>query len=648
VTGDALVGAKSFLALDRAATYTCRKGGKELKYLCYQGAEFCEYDLLYEKDTKEENGIVFEIEIKDRYEKIDFIEKAQNKLSYYDTAVLIIDGQVHDNKIFRQEDFQWSSSCEEAEMHLCLKDVLYTIDWNKLGIPRINVPIGLRFGLSDGIIVTPSREGIILTEEVKEIIKKKICDVADWFGERYNDEIVEFDNFCVAYKHLGTTSRFIEIEGTRFYVDNLEKYMSFQLEDIKVKGIPFPRKAYVSLNDLGSNFNVIGHIDWRGTYKSKNLYTYLSQMMSYSYKGVLLDQHPIGRVRDFIKQKYGKDTYFLLEQKPSLSMYKTILRLDSVNKEEWREKIKELQELHRQIREGFLSPLSNIRESKEFLEFEEEQKAIAKSNRASGVSDGTHKVLDKQDGEVTIALSRAPLIGNVPVFEKETYVIEELPKWKGIMLLFNEEEKEEAKLYHGLHKNLRVGLIGKREKTKLPEIHQIMEKEKFEKTKLFKRIVTAMRIEDALNSWYKITENRDDITSTYMKKLDYTKKKIEEYKRENLQRGNQSREAKDSFLNVAHQYNLWDEAILPSVKRMEKALETFYFLEYVQIPRYGSEEDIRKVKKVINQLLIFQKKHGAFENHELVEKELPVEQLEEQKELEEAFLNTPEAEMCLA
>ncbi len=644
------LGSKSFLALDRAATFICRKNGMEYKYLAYQGAEFCEYDLLYEKKTKEGDGVIFEIEIKDHYERYDFTEKAKNKLSYYDTAVLIIDGQVVENKIYRQDDFQWSTNCKEGEMHLCLKDVLYQIDWNKLGIPRISVPIALRFGLSDGIIVTPSREGIILTEEVKEIIRKKICDVADWFGKKYNEDIVEFDNFPQAFVHLCYNNTLLELEGHRFFLEDLEKYMSFQLKDVKIKGIPNPRHAYINTNKWTTNFATIGMIDWKGNYYSKNLYTYIKEMMNYDRKTILLDQHPIGRVRDFIKQKYGPNTYFVLEHKPSLDEYKAMLGLDKYTKDTWRGAIKHVQEFHRQIREHFLTPLLNIRESAEFLLFEEKQKAKALADRASGV-EVSYKTLNKQEGEVTIALSRDPLIGNVPVFEKGTYVIDNLNKFNGVLLLFSEEEKELAKNYHGLHKNLKVGIIGKRERTKLPETHQIMDKNKFEKTKLFKRIVTSIRIEDALNSWYKIVSGRDDVTTIYMEKLDYTKRKLEKYKNENFQRSSLSREVKDSFLNVAYEHNLWDEAVLPSVKRMEKALETFYFLEYVEIPRYGSEEDVRKVKKIINQLLIFQKKHGAFEHHELVEKPVPEEQLEylaEQEALKEEFLNTPEAEMCMA
>ena len=57
------IGSKSFLSLDRSATFICRKDGLEYKFLCYQGEEFLEYDLIYENETKEENGVRVEISI---------------------------------------------------------------------------------------------------------------------------------------------------------------------------------------------------------------------------------------------------------------------------------------------------------------------------------------------------------------------------------------------------------------------------------------------------------------------------------------------------------------------------------------------------------------------------------------------------------
>lgn len=615
----------------------------EYKYLAYQGAEFCEYDLVHEQKTKEGDGVIFELEIKNRYETYEFIEKAKNKLSYYDTAVLIVDGQVQENKIYRQDDFQFSSNCTEGEMHLCLKDVLYEIDWNKLGISPINVPVALRFGLSDGIVVTPSREGIILTEDVKKIIKKKIQDVADWFFVKYNEQIKEFDNFAQAIPHLRDSSHFLELEGEKFYLDSLVKHTKKKLEDIKVKGIENPRSCFINLNQLTSNFSLIGTINWNGSYSHKNVWGNLDYCISRNYVCVLLDQHPAGRVKEFIKTKYSHNAYFFLEKPTGLAEYKAMLRLHNTDKSLWRSKIKQVQELHRHLREYYFTKRTNIREEPEFLAYEAQQKAQAKIDKAAGLAT-SYKTLNKQEGEVTIAFARTAASGNNPVFEKDTYLIENLPKSSYIMVLFGEEDKEEAKKYFGLHKHLKVGIVGKRERTKLPDIHQIMTKEKFEKTKLFKRIVTAMRADNVLYRWNSITNSNEDIVNDCLEKVKNKLEIIQSYRQDNLLQRSISAEAKESFLAVAHEHSLWDMEILHEIIALEKALDTFYFLQYIEYPRYGSDEDKRRVKKMINQLLIYQKKFGSLESYELV----PVAQLEEQKELEEEFLNTPEAEMCLA
>ena len=40
------IGMKSFLSLERSASFICRKNGVERKYLVYEGAEFVNYDLI--------------------------------------------------------------------------------------------------------------------------------------------------------------------------------------------------------------------------------------------------------------------------------------------------------------------------------------------------------------------------------------------------------------------------------------------------------------------------------------------------------------------------------------------------------------------------------------------------------------------------
>lgn len=618
------LGGKIFLALDKSATFICRKDGVERKYLAYQGPEFCEYDKLYEKNTTEENGVIFEIGIEDRWEKQRFVTAATQKLAYFDTVILLVDGIPVNNTIFRQQDFQWSSNSGTHELSMCLRDVHYQIDWNKLGIPRINIPIALRFEIGNSLVVTPSRENVQYTEKVKKVIIDKIKVVADWFQEKYDEEVKEFDNFVEAFPHLRETDKFVSLGDKQIQLRELEQYMSKNCKGIEVKGLSLqtPHTYFAHLERMCRNFRVIGSIKWNGQYQSKHVYGDLKYAILQKYNGVLLDQHPVGKTKEFLKSKYGRNTYFFLRPQEDLEFYKRALILQAHGKEKWRPLIVELQELHRQIETYFLKDERDVRNSKEFIAWEEDQKAIAKANKAAGIVTN-YKTLDKQEGEVTIAYARRPLLGNIPVFEKKTYSIEGLKKLNHILLIFQEEQKEEAKTYYNLHKNLKVAIIGKRERTKLPETHQIMEKDKFEKTKLFKRIVTAMRIEDVLNRWSKITDENDTLVEKCLEKFKKLKGKLHRYKMDNISNLRLGNEERESFMILAKQYSLWDMEILPEVEKLEKALETFYFLEYIEYPRYGTEEDTRRVKRIINQLLLFQKKYGALDNYELVEKPLP-------------------------
>jgi len=154
------LGGKSWANLKRTVTFTIVQNGTKWKYLCYKGEELIDYDLILEEETTEENGVLFEMPINDWSEYNEFKSKAKQKLAYYDTVVLIIDGNIWENKIYRNDIFQYTINPPFREMHLCLKDVVYDIDFNKLGIPTIYIPIAIRFGLKDGITPTPSRESI--------------------------------------------------------------------------------------------------------------------------------------------------------------------------------------------------------------------------------------------------------------------------------------------------------------------------------------------------------------------------------------------------------------------------------------------------------------------------------------------------------
>jgi hypothetical protein len=196
------LGSKSPLSFKRSYFFICRKEGIERKFMVYQGEEFTEFDKIYEKPTDELNGVEVIVPIKDYYEAQEFVRKAKSKLAYYDTVILQIYGQIVQNTIFRSDDWQFSTQNNNSQLHFCLKDVYYSIDWVKLGITDYKIPIALKFDLSDGLIPSPSREYIIYNQSSKTIILNKIKKVANWFIDKYNSEWKEYETLKDAWEYI--------------------------------------------------------------------------------------------------------------------------------------------------------------------------------------------------------------------------------------------------------------------------------------------------------------------------------------------------------------------------------------------------------------------------------------------------------------
>ena len=172
------LGFKAPLAYSSSFYFVCRKDFMERKYMMYEGEDTNSIDLLYEKPTAEPNGVkvIVPVDYSDRYQ---FYNKIKEQLAYFDNVYFDVEPMgsynvPNDFTIYRAEHFQYSQIATNSDMHLCLDNVSYPIDWEKLGIERIRMKMALRFSLSDGLFPTPNREAIRYTKEAKETILKKI------------------------------------------------------------------------------------------------------------------------------------------------------------------------------------------------------------------------------------------------------------------------------------------------------------------------------------------------------------------------------------------------------------------------------------------------------------------------------------------
>lgn len=624
------IGSKSFLSLERSATFICRKNGIEYKFLCYQGEEFLEYDLVYEKQTQEENGVRVEIKINDYFEKKDFINKALKKLSYYDTVLLYIGGELTVNKIIRNKHWQHSSNCGTQFMHFCLKDVYYEIDWNKLGLNRIDMPIALRFDLDSGITPTPSRESILYTSETIELLKRKIETVANWFVEKYNEEVKEYDTILDAWKEFNKHSKYVELRDKIFFINSIIKYATEVPKEFSVKNLPDARYFHNKVFSILNNYHYVGYSDYYGNLYKKNIGVWKADfLIDNTSFTVIVNEVPSRNVKSFLLEKYeGKKIHYLVPPKENKRRFKPekgklhdefcywdILNLNNVSKSSWSTYIRQFNLVEEQFKSKLIDE-TQVETSKEFLQWKENKKQERKSKPRN--VDSNYVVLDKKEDEYTLAICRKSSFYNKFAFDKRVEKVHSSSKNNFLTVYFDESEREKAEFYYRLinKSKIRIAIIGKRERLKIQNNHNFMTPEQFEKSKPFRRLVTAIKFDSLLDKHRKLKRNSNEIIQKFIPSLQEDINKLRIYVEKNYESSNSA--MTQAVMDLAESQNLWDYEFMDVYNRVEKELSQFEFLQYLETPSYWDEKSKKAINSIITKMLYHQKTfRGMHENIEI-------------------------------
>ncbi len=626
------IGMKSFLSLERGATFTCRKDGIERKYLVYEGTEFVNYDLVYEKPTTEENGVKAELVLNNWGEKLSFSEKAKAKLAYYDTAVLSIDGVIQNNQIFRNELFQWSTLNSDHNMHLCLKDVYYSIDWSALGIRAIDIPVAIRLGLGDGITPTPSRESYITNEKTKQLLLKKIGEVADWFVGKYNETVKNFKSFYDSYEYLGQTVYYVNLKDKSFRINSLLSYSSLKPSPIKIDGITMrdPNDYSMRGSHLFVGYSVAGFLNSSGVLKSGER-TYRSKeghILSDKAKTVLVSDSFRGNVKEYLKQKYGRQTMFL---KPNnfvrklgdmkeydtngrllydSECYMNVLDLSGKPKKDWDNYIKEWDFVVSSIVSTFKDE-TKAEDTQEFKDWVEAKKEAQRQARKlkGGIA---YKGLGKQLGDVTMSYSYERY--NKIHFGKKVYPIADLTKNEYLTVLVTEDDNldlvKEIALCIKNKDKIRFALVGKKEIKKIPEHFQFVNFQKFmsRDCKPFMRMASAIKFEELLREYREVQNYKNTVFAKSLRGFKDDAKSLQDYVDSNLGRY-LAEDMKNIIIDVADEHKLYDMELWDVYQRFRNALKKYDFINLLDVPSSTNYELTKRYEALINQILLFRKKY---------------------------------------
>lgn len=613
------LGFKSPLAYSTSFYFTGRKNGIERKWMMYESDdEANKIDLLYEASTEEKNGVTVIVPVK--WSDIEeFYRKVSVQLAYFESVYFNVKSQYskiknEDIKIYRSEHFQWSSLTSDKNVHICLDNVYYPIDWDKLGISSISFPIGLRFSLSDGIFPVPNREQLKYTTQAKEIILNKIKLVATYFIEKYNETVKESEEVKDIIDFYQNNARNVpHVSGTGWMdVSNLKRYSYVPIIEPKLKNIKLlsMQRVYEMRDFLigeystkytlyNSRFttektNYGKRFDIRDAIQDSNkvfICTELSGLQKIYYRDICdyVKRYFICKEKSFklgsIKRRYGSD----------LKDYYHILELYNHPRKEWRERIKEWQSITNMV----ISKFDNVDNTPIPQTWIDQRKTERlKKMVIKGTNIRQKKLEGEVGGKVATQLERY-VSGKNCKFVQENFKLNEAHKKNYIIVYGNSENEALFQQLYLIFSRTRIKLVifTDREFKNLKDIqlHNWIEINTFMngKHRAFRRLITAHlihKLEEEYDSVFTKLSKLSKISSSLAGKLtllkDYTQNHY-------LGGNNEETEALyKAMLKVAEDQNLFDYSIYGVYKEVMFILNRLPFLPaiFANLSTYSKDE----------------------------------------------------------
>jgi len=657
------LGFKAPLAYSSSFYFICRKDGVERKYMMYEGDDYNKIDLLYEQKTKEGNGV--KIIIPSKYEdRWEFIKKIKEQLAYFEGVYFNMHnvGDDIDNnfKIHRNDVFQRSELSSDNNMHLCLDNVYYPIDFNKLGIRSLRYPIGLRFSLTDGLFPTPNREAIRYTKESKKAILDKLGEFAEYMIGVYNKSFTLSEDIKAIFKYYNSNSRYVKVAEKSYEISELLKYGTTKLIVPKLKGIP-----NLDLKALAKNSQMIFN-EYKCKYILENdrfsqtKASWNSHMTANSfdnYAKIFIYEERIGaNKKAYIKSLHGylqriafikKTSEFTLKKKKSITNtnryyhdndydnYYDILNLKNHKKKLWRTVIDEF----KHVQELFLKDVENFDDviiPQTWLDARKKKKAST-----NGTGTGGARRL-KLVGEINCKKAEDLLRyvdGKNAKFTPHIYKLEKINTLPALVIYGKQEEQLKLdKLYHISKKQkMRFIVLSQRERNVVDkiEIHNLMSIEKYMegKSKPFKRIATAAIISKLMNEYNNVFRNMSPLLHV-CKSLHDKLKALSDYKYNQIDVRNTA--VYDAIIEVADAHKLYDETIYPEYLECKAILEKLTFLNPTMgvMSNYYSSDD--PMLDVLTDLFKYYKYKVNFDRYHMrLNEDLPLDEILTEETVEE-------------
>ena len=598
-------GSKAWLAYTDNFSYICRKDGIERKYLIFKGEEYPECSLIYEKETTEVNGVTVIVTLRNGWSEESVCKtKIREQLSYLDNVYFNIPGFNNSYKIFRYKSFQYCEKTPYNQMHISLKNIYYPIDWNKIGLSPIEIPLAIRFDDYSDIKPIFNRESVMYNNKTVEAIKNKIKEVAEEFVSLLEENVVEYENFAKNYRLIKDKKSFYTLDEKDYNVDNLlaltdKKPDTYKVKDISLRSPKFYANLPVSM--MLRRWNVMAH-DHESKWKKTSIWHSFNNncldRKNTLPKVVVIDFTLSGFIKDYLREKHCghyTHTYFVTD-KGYLTldqMYyhdKDELKLTDKNsatgllpEDDMELYLYEFNKVTDHYLETFIDE-RGLDKSEEYLQWVEQRRLDIKSGKVK--ASGLYKPLEKEKGEVTIStIKYSSRADKYYVLDKSKCAIADLPKRKGLHVYGVDIDDDIVFLTRTFNKVTFIK-ANKPEAKHFAGLNQFMTMEQFKNSKPFNRLATYCYIKNLL-------EITKDVAK--MKKLGFAELTN---MRDTLY--NYIKQSEFSIYDVhlipiiiaqATEFNTWDNTIQPLAEQYSRKMELFKYTKVIKTNYEYSESE---------------------------------------------------------
>jgi hypothetical protein len=580
------------------------------------------------------------------YDRHSFENKIREQLAYFESVYFDVDGISNNFVITRHEFFQFSELASNNYMHLCLDNVYYPIDFDKLGIDTLRLPVALRFSLTDGIFPTPNRESIRYTQEAKTVILNRLRDASNYFIEKYNETVKETTDLKKVIDYFNTDSRYLKVGKSNWDVHPLSKFATVAIAAPKLKGINLlSMERLVKIQDY-----ILGEYDAKFYVNSKTMrdtkryyqttsikklphtvYVYYGDKVPGLKKDYIKSLQPdaytdaliVRKVKDFpFRPKFGRSDY---------DNYYTILQLSQHPKSEWKQRIEEFKTIVKSYADNFVN-IDTMEVPQDFIDSRKKQRISTGQIKGTGVATGPRRI--KLKGEMickqATELERW-VDGKDCKWVSTTYDMAKFHQNKFILVYGKQEDMEKMdkwfKATRGM--NVELAILSERELKLVEkvELHNLIPFSKFMegKNKPFERIATASLIDKFYDEQRSIFNNSSalrSISTDLQNKIDA----MGEYRRKYFK--NMDDDVRNAIIDQAKEIGAFDQTIYSDCKAVINICEKFQFINTLldKMPSYDGTARKVMIQALVD-LLKYHKHRIDWKNYKIrFNEDLPLEE----------------------